>query len=111
MDYRVTFAFYDSKGRRLSVFAKFTTYNEVELFILTCSNSDHFAKKISYEHYEDYLANATLKCKPSIVKISVEEPEKELQDILIKYCRENLYSITPMEIDINVLVPSNSIYN
>lgn len=97
-----TYAFYDKKGRRLSVFCRFLNALEAEIVTITCSKSDQFSKKISRAMYAEYISGEPFTFKPTtkIVAIKLEEGE---QTTLINYCQANYYTFVQVEMPVTVL--------
>lgn len=84
-----TFKYFDKKGRRLSVFCRYVSPLEAEMFTLTCSHSDPFKKKTAREYYESYI-NGNKKGNPTIELVTIQPEEREIK-CLLRYCRDKFY--------------------
>ena len=83
----ITYAFYDEKGRRLSIFAK-QKDKELEITIITCSKKDQFSKKEAKSLYAQVNWGKTT-CKPQRFTIPIKDDKPKWT--FINWCRENYY--------------------
>jgi hypothetical protein len=109
--YYATFKYFDRKGRRLAAFARYRTYNEAELFVLTCSLEDNFSKKLARRVYEKYLTigltpEFTTEYKPLIELVEIK-PEKGEVQTLLDYCNKNYYIEAEVEVTEHIPVLFN----
>jgi len=91
-DYFCTFAYYDSKGRRLSVFCRYISPTEAEITTITCSRADPFNKKYAHAQYQLLIDGQPTSCKPVVTTVAIQPEEREMKT-LIRFCRQNYYMV------------------
>jgi hypothetical protein len=100
-----TFKFYDSRGRRLSIFAEYIEEaNILKFFILTCSIKDTFVKKVAREAYEN-RNNTDYTYNPLIFIYKLSEGEGP-RNAFLQFCHDTFFKMIPAWITIqkNMLI-------
>jgi hypothetical protein len=98
--YFATFAFYDEKGRRLSIFGE-QIADSISIAIITCSKQDMFSKKKGRALYEMWEEGGRKHpdIHPITANFTLKDKTKPMREF-IEWCRENYYSQTLLPISI-----------
>ncbi len=102
-NYVVSYNNYDEKGNRLAVFG--TKFPDVfRIFILKCSKSDQFSKKLAKKAYWAYMFSSSGKTivdgkeyHPGIVDIIIPIGDSTSY-ALNQYCKGNFYRLVEREV-------------
>lgn len=89
---------YDSKGRRLAIFAREIEDSKLEVFILTCNRKDEFHKKLARAVYQDYV-NGTMDTDdwhPTIYFVPIMSGDS-LGYTFFRHLKQNFYRLVEEE--------------
>lgn len=95
-NYLVTFKFYDTRGRRLSIFGERVGTDQLKVTVITCSKRDAFCKRVGRGLYERIVAGSDC-CSPDSTYIAVAEGK--FKQTFILWCKSNYCKLAPIRIE------------
>lgn len=102
MQYYVTYRFYDTKGRRLAIFAVpdniLTSATKLRVLVIACSKKDTFSKNRAKQLFEEFITlkgmgfDATI-AHPTEIMIDVRDDKPKFT--FLKWCEANYFKYIP----------------
>lgn len=90
---------FDSKGRRLAIFGK-VNGSMLDVFVLTCSKSDKFSRKLARKLWNNHLEGKDLTIdgtvyKPNIYSLPIVLPH-EPKNSFLRHCNDTYCKAYPV---------------